>query len=107
MVLNEKSMKQLRRTLEYRECAPTTFRLLRYSIKAYLYLFLIYGAAVWFFYWGGWPIVSGVFVGMFVATVSRDLHWFQQQVRTWPLSSEIIDWKRVEELVAVSNAPKA
>jgi hypothetical protein len=107
MVLDERSLNQLRRILEYREHPPTPTRLLSYSLKAYLYLFLLYGAAVCFFYWGGWPIVSGVFFGMFVATVSRDWHWFQQQARNWPMLREIINWKHLEELVVVSSAPKA
>ncbi|WP_413863632.1 hypothetical protein [Candidatus Aalborgicola defluviihabitans] len=46
------------------------------------------------------PLVSAFFAGFLFAAISRDLKLFGQFVRGWPLSNEITNWGRVDELLA-------
>jgi len=69
------------------------------SRKIYVLLvFLCVGGAA-FYYWNGWLIVSGFFCGTLFGVILRDAGWHRRHVRSWPLSQEIINWRRVDELI--------
>jgi hypothetical protein len=103
MKLTPAQIKQLRMSQGLRVTPPTVGFYFRANWRAYTYLCVLCTGAIVFFVWGGWPIVSGFFAGFLFAAVVRDLKLFAKFVEAWPLSNEITDWRRVEELLAVAD----
>jgi len=99
MELSAKQVRQLRKTREFRHRAPTVGGYFRSSYKGYLFITLVSGFGIVFFVWAGWPSASSLFAGLLLATVLRDLGWYSRIVRSWPLTREITDWERVDELL--------
>src|SRR5215207_5946886 len=103
MQLTSRQRRQLQKLHDYRRVPPTVTSLLRDGWRAYLYVTIVGLVGVGFFLWAGWPIASGLFAGMILATVLRDLGWYRRLVHSWPLQLEITDWKRVEQLLERSD----
>ena len=99
MRLSSQQRRQLQKLREFRESPPTVSALFRDGWRAYLYVTIVGLIGVAFFLWGGWPIASGFFAGMILATVIRDVGWYRRLVRSWPMQREITDWNRVERLL--------
>lgn len=99
MQLNSHQRRQLQKMRDYRRTPPTVSALLRGGWRAYLYVAIVGLIGVGFFYWGGWPMASGLFAGMILATIIRDIGWYRRLVQSWPLQAEITDWQRVEQLL--------
>lgn len=68
-----------------------------------MYLGVACTGAIFLFAWSGWPVISGFFAGILFTAITRDLKLFARFVQGWPLSNEITDWRRVEELLARSD----
>lgn len=99
MQLNSRQLRQLQKLRDYRRTPPTVAALLRSGWRAYLYLTTVGLVGVGVFHWGRWPMASGLFAGMVLATFIRDMGWYRRQVQFWPLQEEITDWPRVEQLL--------
>lgn len=99
MTLTPQQTAQLRILNGFRATPPTIRRYVTMAWKNTLLLTLLCLGAAAFFYWGGWPAASGVFVGMLIGTLARDLGWYRKLVRNWPLSEASTNWSRVEELI--------
>jgi hypothetical protein len=68
------------------------------SRYALLFTFMCAGAAL--IYFGAGPI-GVAFVGVFLAgALTRDLGIFRRAAALWPITRLIIDWDRVEHLLA-------
>lgn len=42
-------------------------------------------------------------IGLFVGTLVRDIRGFRQWNRLWPVMEQVMDWKRIEELLDSSD----
>jgi hypothetical protein len=100
-------VRQLQASLRFRSHPPTVWWYVRRSWHDYVYLLVLCGISIPVFLWVGWPFVSAFFAGSLFSAVVRDIKVFQQYVNTWPLSNEITDWDKVNELLrnAQSAAP--
>lgn len=103
MELTPAQAKQLRMTLAFRENPPTVAWYFRMNWKVYTYLGTLCVGAILFFAWNGLPIISGFFGGILFTAITRDLKLFARFVQGWPLSNEIMDWQRVEELLVSAD----
>src|SRR6187549_2821784 len=99
MELTPAQLKQLEMSQRLRTSPPTVGWYFRTSWRTYAFLLLLCSIGIGFFAWGGWPILSGFFAGVLFTAVARDLKLFAKFVEGWPLSNEITDWRRVEELI--------
>ena len=45
------------------------------------------------------PAVGCHFIGLCIGAFFRDIGYYQVSLRIWPVSQQIIDWKRVSELI--------
>jgi hypothetical protein len=86
---------------------PTILSYARSGWRALLYVPAVGAIGIAFSSWRGWPAATGIFVGMIIATVARDLGWCRRIVQSWPLTREITNWNRVDELLARSDGPAA
>lgn len=100
MKLTPAQARQLEASIRLRTTPPTVWWYFRSSWRTYAYLTALYGIGIAAFIWAGWPLVSAFFAGFLFAAISRDLKLFGQFVRGWPLSNEITNWGRVDELLA-------
>ena len=105
MQLAAKQRQQLQKTREFRQKPLTILNYIRSGWHVYAFQIGVGAFAIGFYLWGGWPIASGFFAGMVLATFLRDVGWFRRIVGSWPLTREITDWERVDELLTQSNTP--
>jgi hypothetical protein len=103
MNLTPAQLKQLRTIQGFREKPPTVGWYFRVNWRFYTYVATLCLGAVLLLAWGGASKFSGFFVGFLLAVVTRDFRFFSLFVSSWPLSREITDWRRVDELVASSR----
>ncbi len=57
------------------------------------------GAFGYFFVVPAWPAVGWLYLGLCVGAVLRDIGYYQVAFRIWPVTRQILDWKRVSELI--------
>jgi hypothetical protein len=100
MNLTKLQLDVLKKTSLLREKPPT----LRGSIKSavfskcyFLYIFSILCSA--FLWWNGSPEIGGISIGIFCGYIIKDIASVRIGLKLWPLNAEIIDWKRVDELM--------
>lgn len=106
MQLTDAQARQLRAARGFRASPPTLRWYVRSSWRIYLLLTVVSGFGVGFSAWIGHPVASGFFAGLVLATFLRDLGWYSQFVKGWPLSNEITNWDRVDELLSCTPPPK-
>jgi hypothetical protein len=90
---------QLRMVRDFRDAPPTVLHYVKTNWKSTLLIGVLCTVAAVVYYRGGWPVVSGFFVGTLFGVITRDAGWYRKLVRSWPLSREITDWSRVDELI--------
>lgn len=59
----------------------------------------ILGLVAGFVGWRVHPVVSGLAAGICFGAILRDIGTLRMNGRMWPITDEIIDWPRVEELL--------
>ena len=103
MQLTSRQRRQLEKLRDFQQTPPTVSALLRSGWRAYLYVTTVGLIGFGVFLWGGWPVASGFFAGMVLATIIRDIGWFRRLVQNWPLQREVTDWSRVKQLLEQSD----
>lgn len=98
--LSAYQIRALKRSLAQREVGPSVARSLAASWRTYLIQVCLLGGLSAFWWRGGWRLGSMLVCGVLVGCIFRDLVWFRLTVRNWPLSKEVTDWRRMEELLA-------
>lgn len=53
----------------------------------------------------GFPAVGWAFIGLCLGACLRDIGYFQVTRRSWPVTQQVIDWKRVSEMIESSDGP--
>lgn len=99
MQISPDQHRRLQKLQHYRQAPPTIPGFLRDGWRAYLYVSVVGLVGFGYFLWFGWQFASGLFAGMVLATVVRDLGWYRRIARAWPLQAEITNWQRVEQLL--------
>jgi hypothetical protein len=103
MNLTPAQLKQLRMIQGFRLKPPTVGWYFRINWRLYAYIGALCVAAAFLLAWGRMSTFSGFFAGFILAVVLRDFRFFKLFVSSWPLSQEITDWRRVDELVASAS----
>ena len=107
MQLTDKQAKRLRVARRFRASPPKLFWYVKSYWRSYLFLSALGAFAIGIFAWAGWPIVAGFFAGLVLGTFVRDFRWYKQFVEGWPLTNEITNWDRVDELLGDTSQTKA
>ena len=87
----------------YRTLPPTFWflisrNLVRYLILFVLILFLVVIAPYTFI-----EPIRWVAIGVFFGVILRDIGLFWRAVNIWPMTAAVLDWERVDQLLAESN----
>jgi hypothetical protein len=99
MNLSESQLMQLKRGREMKENPPSMFSYLKSGRRTYLYmLFLTAGVSIVFWYWKAYGYLAFV-LGYFLGVMYRDFQWSVVFRRFWPVSVEITNWQRVDDLI--------
>jgi hypothetical protein len=107
MQLTTRQRQQLLKLREFHTTPPTISTYVRDGRRASIHIVIVGSIGIGFFLWAGWPVASGFFGGMVLATLVRDVGWYRRIVKSWPLQREVTDWKRVEQLLESSDGPAA
>lgn len=59
----------------------------------------IMGAWSYFFVVSITPTAGWIFLGICLGAFLRDIGYYQQHRRVWPITDRVIDWRQVQELV--------
>src|SRR5262245_19228543 len=107
MKLSALHVASLKRMQQYRDTPPTLRERLR-LLARYALLLLVLGVL------GGYlairinlPGAMFLIAGLVVGGVARDFAQQRQFVQWWPLTREITDWGKVEQLLSTANDPPA
>ncbi len=73
-------------------------QLLRTCWRQWL-LLAVMGASAYLFLVPSMAAAGSVCVGLCVGAFLRDIGYYQVSLRNWPVSQQIIDWKRVSDLI--------
>jgi len=104
VILTSAQKRQLHTTLKFRTQPPTVWWFFRASWRVYAYLGILGGIGIPALLWAGLPLASAFLAGVLISAVVRDLKFFGRFVAGWPLSNEITDWNRVNELLNSSES---
>lgn len=95
-----KELARLRLLRSFRATPPTVGRYLRINWWLPLLQLAAGGATVAIASWAGLTALAWACGGAFAAMMLRDVGWYRQNVLAWPLTREILDWDRVDALLA-------
>jgi ABC-type long-subunit fatty acid transport system fused permease/ATPase subunit len=100
MELNKAQRRNLELYRQYREETPTLFNLFRGNLWRYLLMvaFAILAMLLIPSLANG-AVVYGV-LGLVVGAILRDVGYFRQFRQVWPATAAVLDWERVEALLA-------
>ena len=84
----------------FRSEPPSLGGLVRRSRRAYALLFVLAGAAIALALVLALGAVAAFAAGILTGVVARDLGWFRRSVQIWPALSRVIDWARLDALLA-------
>lgn len=100
--------KRQKRNLElysvYKSSPPNSWRLFRNNFKYYLVmLFLFILVVVLALAASIEPLAWGA-TGLLLGAILRDVGLYRAFVHSWPVTSAVIEWERVDELLAESSS---
>jgi hypothetical protein len=82
----------------YETAGFTVGQLLRRCWKQWL-LIAAFGLFSFFFLVPAWPALGWLYVGLCGGAFLRDVGYYQVAFRMWPVTRQILDWKRVSDLI--------
>lgn len=101
--MNARETRYLRQLSTYRDRPPTVAGVFRASLKTYAFLAAAFGVLA-LVAWGafGTPGLVGV-AASYATMLLRDLGHVRRSLAVWPITRDVIDWPKVEALVAASE----
>jgi len=105
MELTPKQIRQLQKLQQFRNSSPTVGEYFLMAWKVYFVIIVVGCIGIVFSFEEDWPAASGLFAGLVLMTLQRDFRWYKHIVRSWPLTKEITDWERVDELLKSTQTP--
>ena len=100
MNLTKRQLLQLKRGREMKDNPPTMFSYLKTGKWKYLYMFLLFGCISIYAWFQKEYIVLAFVIGYSLGVFYRDFQWAVVFRRFWPISLEITNWDRVDELIS-------
>jgi hypothetical protein len=85
---------------QFRFSPPTVGKVLLRAVPVYLLLITMPGGVAGLCALVGIDTLAYVVTGVIVGALLRDLRWIVATVRAWPVVVEVIDWPRVDQLLA-------
>ncbi len=70
------------------------------NAKSYAPVLILTGAYAWWTWDIGFPLMSAGAVGFLLGFLARDLAWFRMTARMWPVTVQVTNWTKVDELLA-------
>ena len=106
MELTREQRKNLELYKSYRDSPPSIWQLFRanlwrYFLFAFLVILLYLLTLI-----AGFESVPLVATGLFLGVLGRDIGIFLRFIRVWPATSTVIDWPRLEALLAEASETK-
>ncbi len=98
MKLTRLQYKALKIFWRYHAAGQTVGQILRTCWRQWLLLAMM-GVLVFFVFFPGSPTIGCLLLGLCIGAFLRDIGYYQVSVRIWPVSQQIIDWKRVAEMI--------
>jgi hypothetical protein len=98
MKLTRLQYKALKIYWHYHTAGQTVGQIFRTCWRQWL-LVAILGAFVFLISIPASPAVGYLVMGLCIGAFFRDIGYYQVSLRMWPVSQQIIDWKRVSELI--------
>ncbi len=104
MELTKVQRQNLKLYVQYRSSPPTIWFLIRrnlfkrYLIPGFLVILLLLIAPT-----AGLGAIAWLAVGMLFSATLRDVALFRRFVHLWPVTSAVLDWERIDELLAESR----
>lgn len=99
MKLTKSHVKVLELYKKWQESPPTLWQLIAQNIFRYLLLFLLVVLLNIVAPAGGLDPLRWIAIGLFVGVLLRDIGLFLRSIRLWPLTSAILNWQRIDELL--------
>lgn len=99
-------LKLLKLYRDYRSTPPCAGSCLRRNLAPLALLALIIGAGTWLALYstGLWFGVGCFAIGLGIGSLSRIVRQLINAVRFWPLLAQIVDWSKVDALLADKSA---
>ncbi len=83
----------------------TIASLLRASLRSYALVLVIFGVFAAFLYFAI-GLFAAAYVGVaYAVMILRDIGYFRRIVALWPITEQILDWRRVEEFATATDVP--
>lgn len=107
MKITEIQLRSLKLLQRHRSRPLRAMDFIQESWRKYaLALALVAGASV-VLALSGVSVIAVFLGGYLVGVVERDVQWVRNEMRVLPLTSEITNWERVDQLVQENEQPKA
>ena len=82
----------------------TVARLLRLNVRSYALVLLLFGAFAMFLYCA-FGLFAAAYIGVaYAVMILRDIGYLRRTVALWPLTVQVLEWSRIEELAASPDA---
>ena len=92
--------------LESRRVPPTVATCFLKTIRLHLIQVILMGTLAGIFWYAGSDEAAVGFAGIWLGTFLRDFGWFRASVKLWPTWEAVVDWERVERLIAKSESDR-
>ena len=107
MKLTANQLSSLKLLLQHRSRPLTLMDIMKGSWRKYILAVAFFIVAIAACLISG-SVVFGVLLGGYLTgMVTRDFQWMRNQMEVLPLTSEITNWERVEQLIHEHEQPKA
>jgi hypothetical protein len=103
MRLTAPQIRMVRFYLDHKNSPPTLGQFFRRAAKMLILWIAFCAAGCYLVYLVGQPYWGLLLVGLFVGAAVREYRHFHYTIQVWPALTEVLDWKKVEELAALSG----
>ena len=88
----------------FRESPLTVWRLMAFSSQSHAILFIVFSLGSIILYLEVSESAAWVFAGGGLGAIARDLAHFRMRVRIWPVVKRVLDWQKIDDLLAGHEA---
>jgi hypothetical protein len=107
MKLTAIQLSSLKLLLQHRSKPLTSMDIMKASWRKYMLSLAVFIVAISACVLSGSMVFGVLLGGYLVGMVTRDFQWIRNQIEVLPLTSEITNWERVEQLIQEHEPPKA
>ena len=107
MKVTNLQLTSLKLLLQQRSRPLTTMDFFKQSWRKYLFILLLLLGAITTCALSGLTPMALLLGGYLVGVIERDAQWIRNEMEVMPLTSEITNWERVEQLIKENEHPNA